>query len=64
MSVIIYDVETLKTPEEVAPGVLGWQNPAWPTPSFPAKIAFRRGTVLYECDRNGRRVLAAKGAKK
>lgn len=28
MSVIIYDVETLKTPEEVAPGVLGWQNPA------------------------------------
>jgi len=27
---------------------------AWPNPSYPHKIAFRRGTVLYECDRLGK----------
>jgi hypothetical protein len=29
---------------------------AWPTPKYPHKIAFRRGTVLYECDRYGKRI--------
>jgi hypothetical protein len=27
----------------------------WPNPSYSHKIAFRRGTVLYECDRYGER---------
>jgi hypothetical protein len=27
----------------------------WPNPSYPHKIAFREGKVLYECDRFGRK---------
>ena len=26
---------------------------SWPNPSYPTKIAFRKGTVLYECDKYG-----------
>jgi hypothetical protein len=29
---------------------------AWPNPSYPNKIAFRKGTVLFECDRLGRQI--------
>ena len=28
---------------------------AWPNPEYPHKIAFRKGTVLYECDRLGKK---------
>jgi len=31
---------------------------AWPKPSYPHKIAFRRGTVLFECDRHGKKLEA------
>jgi hypothetical protein len=31
---------------------------AWPTnPKYPHKVAFRRGTVLYECDRHGNKLI-------
>ena len=29
---------------------------AWPNPTYHHKIAFRKGTVLYECDRNGNKI--------
>ena len=29
---------------------------AWPDPSYPHKIAFRRGKVLYQCDRYGEKL--------
>ncbi len=32
---------------------------AWPNPSYQHKIAFRAGTVLYECDRHGKKIEAA-----
>ncbi len=32
---------------------------AWPNPSYPHKIAFREGKVLYECDRFGDKIEAA-----
>jgi hypothetical protein len=28
----------------------------WQNPEYPHKIAFRKGTVLYECDRNGKKI--------
>jgi hypothetical protein len=31
---------------------------SWPNPEYQNKIAFRKGTVLYECDRYGKRILA------
>jgi hypothetical protein len=33
---------------------------AWPEPQYPHKIAFRRGRVLYECDRYGTKLEAKK----
>ena len=35
---------------------------AWQSPSYPHKIAFRVGEVLYECDRRGKPVAAIQGA--
>ena len=29
---------------------------AWPNPDYPHKIAFRKGTVVHECDRFGREI--------
>ena len=29
---------------------------AWKNPSYPRKIAFRKGVVLYECDREGNKI--------
>ena len=29
---------------------------AWKNPTYPTKIAFRAGTVLYECDSNGNQI--------
>ena len=29
---------------------------AWPNPQYPNKIAFRKGKVMYECDRNGNKI--------
>ena len=29
---------------------------AWPSPQYPHKIAFRKGMVIYECDRFGKRI--------
>src|SRR5581483_7545511 len=35
---------------------------AWTNPAYPHKIAFRKGTVLYECDRFGKKISSpAKG---
>jgi hypothetical protein len=28
----------------------------WENPEYPHKIAFREGTVLYECDKYGRKI--------
>ena len=33
---------------------------AWPNAEYPHKVAFRKGTVLYECDRYGNKLLEAK----
>ena len=30
---------------------------SWPNPSYPHKIAFRKGKVLYECDKYGKELL-------
>ena len=29
----------------------------WPNPDYPHKIAFRRGTVLYECNKYGKKIV-------
>ena len=37
----------------------------WPkNPSYPHKVAFRTGTVLYECDKNGIKINREAAAKK
>ena len=35
---------------------------AWPKASYPHKVAFRKGTVLHECDRLGKKLTAAGAA--
>ena len=46
----------INTDKYIAIEVLTKDLFAWPNPSYPHKIAFRKGEVLYQCDKFGKKI--------